>query len=691
MKHTVWIVAGWFLIGACGLAHVEVARLAEQLGSGDEQAMIEARQMLAYEAPDEVAAAVAPLLAHESESVWRAAWNVLRDAGSEAAMPGREARRTAVTNTLTALLAPGHPKDVKRRVLRLLPAIVPDHYNVHAIARLLDDPELREQARTVLTDIGSIRARTALQQGLPGADPEFRAALVDGLTALGDPAALTALLRYQQDRAPEVRAAVARAIGRFGSREHAEILREYQRAEDSTLRAEGIHGELMLLGRIGQQGGHWPWVMSRYRALLKSDDYLAQSGAIVGLGTFGDETAVDLILDTVVREGHEALEDPAMEAFRHLMGRAPQARLAQRFDGLPPVLQQRLAHFFGESGAEAYAPALLAAARSEHTAVRRAAVEALAASGLPEAPALLAEALESDDAETARAGRRGLEQAARRAEERDDTTAAGNAWLTLYHHAEDDDQRDTALEGVKRNPVPAAADVLLAHIDGDSLGDLPVQTGIELIRSLKAEERHEEAERLFDASLARLAHPGNTQPFIDFLHADGLAEKWYDRLGFVRDFRIAGPFDWDTADGFEANPVDAPDVDLDAEYETRTGTRGWEAVRAEGLPALFDFIGHYEQQDNATAYVRAVVVVEEETEATVRIGSDDGFKLWVNGEAAGEHLVDRGSAPDQDSAPATLQAGENTLLLQVTQGGGGWNFMVRLTGPDGRPLAFTQP
>ena len=90
-----------------------------------------------------------------------------------------------------------------------------------------------------------------------------------------------------------------------------------------------------------------------------------------------------------------------------------------------------------------------------------------------------------------------------------------------------------------------------------------------------------------------------------------------------------------------------------------------------------------------TAYGLAEIEVPEAVDAVVRVGSDDGVKVWVNGEAVHEHNVDRGAALDDDQAPARLKAGKNTLLVQITQGGGGWVFCLRLTRPDGVPLAFT--
>jgi len=71
------------------------------------------------------------------------------------------------------------------------------------------------------------------------------------------------------------------------------------------------------------------------------------------------------------------------------------------------------------------------------------------------------------------------------------------------------------------------------------------------------------------------------------------------------------------------------------------------------------------------------------------MGSDDGIKVWVNGDVIHENNIDRGTLLDQDQAPAKFRAGKNAILVQVTQNTGGWDFCVRLTRPDGAVLPFT--
>jgi len=87
-------------------------------------------------------------------------------------------------------------------------------------------------------------------------------------------------------------------------------------------------------------------------------------------------------------------------------------------------------------------------------------------------------------------------------------------------------------------------------------------------------------------------------------------------------------------------------------------------------------------ESNVTSY--ATVMSSTEMDTQVRVGTDDGLQVWLNGESV---HVDRGMALNQDIVNVKLKKGENTLLLQVSQGGGGWGFMCRLTQPHGSPLS----
>ncbi|MCA9419205.1 MAG: hypothetical protein KC917_23220, partial [Candidatus Omnitrophica bacterium] len=91
-------------------------------------------------------------------------------------------------------------------------------------------------------------------------------------------------------------------------------------------------------------------------------------------------------------------------------------------------------------------------------------------------------------------------------------------------------------------------------------------------------------------------------------------------------------------------------------------------------------------QENVSIYATSTFEVPEETEATLRIGSDDWVKVWLNGEPVHEFASFRGVTLDQDQIPVTLKKGTNSILLRINQGVLGYGFVVRLTDRAGEPI-----
>ena len=87
--------------------------------------------------------------------------------------------------------------------------------------------------------------------------------------------------------------------------------------------------------------------------------------------------------------------------------------------------------------------------------------------------------------------------------------------------------------------------------------------------------------------------------------------------------------------------------------------------------------------DNAAAYLRSSIWSDKQQNATLELGSDDGVKVWLNGQLVHANNVIRPTEPGQDKAPVTLKEGWNPLLVKLTQGGGQWALSVRFGSPDG--------
>ena len=81
-----------------------------------------------------------------------------------------------------------------------------------------------------------------------------------------------------------------------------------------------------------------------------------------------------------------------------------------------------------------------------------------------------------------------------------------------------------------------------------------------------------------------------------------------------------------------------------------------------------------DQTANAAHYLQRILTVKAATKVELKFGSDDGIRVWVNQKEVLNNKVTRGPAPDQEKITVDLKEGENSLLLKISQGGGGAGF-----------------
>jgi HEAT repeat protein len=110
----------------------------------------------------------------------RALWKIVRRAGR----PGAATEAKAVTVQLIRALSDASAA-VRREVLWMLSEIGGDEA-VPAVAALLSDGELREDARCTLQRIPGRKATAALRQGLRTVSDDFKAAIAVALRARGE-------------------------------------------------------------------------------------------------------------------------------------------------------------------------------------------------------------------------------------------------------------------------------------------------------------------------------------------------------------------------------------------------------------------------------------------------------------------------------------------------------------------------
>jgi hypothetical protein len=94
----------------------------------------------------------------------------------------------------------------------------------------------------------------------------------------------------------------------------------------------------------------------------------------------------------------------------------------------------------------------------------------------------------------------------------------------------------------------------------------------------------------------------------------------------------------------------------------------------------------FQRSNDVCAYAYAEIDCARSTEVRLKIGSDDGAAVWLNGKKLISTNSIRAWAADQDSVDAVLEKGKNAILVKITQGGGEWDFSLRVTDRQDRAL-----
>ncbi|MBT7029106.1 MAG: DUF1588 domain-containing protein [Verrucomicrobia bacterium] len=126
----------------------------------------------------------------------------------------------------------------------------------------------------------------------------------------------------------------------------------------------------------------------------------------------------------------------------------------------------------------------------------------------------------------------------------------------------------------------------------------------------------------------------------------------------------AGNFDEAHAKAF----IDETNVNLGKTY----GKLKWEFAKN-----FVDGKVHALNGGNSATYLYRTIQSGTARELELSIGTDDSFKLWLNGKLITDKKITRGVAPDQDKVRVSLVKGQNKLLFKIANGGGGYGFYFK--------------
>ena len=185
-----------------------------------------------------------------------------------------------------------------------------------------------------------------------------------------------------------------------------------------------------------------------------------------------------------------------------------------------------------------------------------------------------------------------------------------------------------------------------------------------------------ERERQFDAALWHLDCLGGAASRDDRLRRARIE-------GFVRDWRFSDLEEsWTGTNGF----VSVDGKKLEAILASAASAR---LLRSSG--PYIDFADRFRPRINdRTGYAVRTIACERERRVKILVGRDDALRVWLNGEIVLQVLSLGGAIPDTDEADLRLVAGENTLVVEVSNAGSKWGLYFRFVDEEGRRLRLTE-
>ena len=236
--------------------------------------------------------------------------------------------------------------------------------------------------------------------------------------------------------------------------------------------------------------------------------------------------------------------------------------------------------------------------------------------------------------------------------------------------AEQADEKKLVLGGVGDVVHVDALELAQSHLADEALRDEAAAAMLSIAQGLAATNRVE-AMAAIDAVLAL--------ENADALHRNAKsARETIERYrGFITTWRVSGPY---FGDGIKANQLlatpFAPELNDGAAAQWRdlpitNSRKPWEFDLAKAIGG-----------ENRCVYAKAEIYSEADQPAMLELGSDDGVKVWLNGQVVHENNVMRGLAIGHDKPKVTLKRGWNKLMLKISNGGGGWGFGCGVKTPE---------
>jgi hypothetical protein len=165
--------------------------------------------------------------------------------------------------------------------------------------------------------------------------------------------------------------------------------------------------------------------------------------------------------------------------------------------------------------------------------------------------------------------------------------------------------------------------------------------------------------------LAERENRGNVDEFI---------KKVQNQYLYKTSWWTIGPFNNQDKNGLHTKYPPENEFDLKKSYLGKNNeTINWRFIENKQF-GYMDFIKFFDDAKDGVAYAKTIVELKQAGKIKIGLGSNDGVKLWVNGELVHTNKTTRIAEPNQDIITVNMRKGKNNVLIKVDQTDGGWGF-----------------
>lgn len=627
------------------------------------------------------------LAAAGDQATARAAMRVLDYLIGSAVGPRRAKLVKAVA---TALEANPGPADAVKRLLLDLCARQGTPDAVAALESLLAEPLWREPARRALVNIPGTDSLRALRRGLQAAlltnsDAGWTNALVVALGAKGDREALPMIVGRLGERRTQTALAAIEALRLIGDPQVVPALEALWTNRDARRRDAAIDALLDLVPRLEDKAAAAAKLTGWLTSGLTPHYHCAALSALAQVSSGAAVTR--LVAD--LEHASAAVRQHARQVLAGLEGPEVTDKLAVALPQAKPETQMALVLALAERAEDKATPVFVSLLDSTDAAVRRAVLLALGRHGSAAAIKPLAAQWEKEQGDLRTLTARALLLVGGRLCAKD-PDAGRAALLQGLRLADNDALRVLGLTLLTPVASPELWPVVEPMVRHQVLGPAAGEVALAIGEQLSAKGKRKDAIAVFQAILAGGDRQLSPLASARLAELDVIPEPARER-GCLTRWWLLGTFANNNNAAAHQSYAPEKEVNVAAPVPVDGKQLRWRWQPINDPSGICNLLPLFTPNTEVAVYAYTEITVHAAQDAQLRVGSDDGCILWLNGDEVYCVEPARSLVPDQDTVNVRLRPGRNRLLAKVLQEQGDWGFVIRLLRPNGELLTFDPP